>query len=137
VALREKRLGRWREHSWEDYAAQAAAIGLGLRELGVQPRARVAVLGDNRPEWLFADLGIQGIGAVTVGVYPTSPPAEVHHVLADSGAVVAIAEDEEQVDKLLAVHERLEQLRHIVVIDPRGVSADGRTVLPLDDPEAR
>jgi long-chain acyl-CoA synthetase len=72
VALRVKRLGRWEEFSWADYERRATRVGLGLRELGVGIGDRVAVLADNRPEWLFADLGTQGIGGVTVGVYPTS-----------------------------------------------------------------
>ena len=77
VALRKKDLGRWREYRWEEYARRSARVGLGLLEIGVGPGDRVAVHSENRPSWLFADLGIQGIGAVTVGIYPTSPPSEV------------------------------------------------------------
>ena len=63
VALRVKRLGRWEEFSWADYERRATVVGLGLRELGIGTGDRVAVLSDNRPEWLFADLGTQGVGA--------------------------------------------------------------------------
>ena len=70
---------------------------------------------------MLADLAIQGIGAVSVGVYPTSPAAEVEYLLGHSEAVALIAEDEEQLDKALAVRERLPALRHIVLIDPRNV----------------
>ena len=69
------------EFSWADYRAARHVVGLGLRELGIGTGDRAAVLSENRPEWLFADLGIQGIGGVTVGVYPTSPEAEVGHLL--------------------------------------------------------
>ena len=87
----------------------------------MQPGDRVAIHGENRPEWVIADLAIQGIGAVSVGVYPTSPAAEVEYLLGHSEAVVLIAEDEEQLDKALAVRERLPALRQIVLIDPRNV----------------
>jgi long-chain acyl-CoA synthetase len=124
-AIREKRRGRWHELSWSDYAQRVARTAHGLRELGVEPGDRVAIHGENRPEWVIADLAIQGIGAVTVGIYPTSPAAEVEYLLGHSDSVVLIAEDEEQLDKALAVRERLPALRKIVLIDPRNVHALG------------
>jgi long-chain acyl-CoA synthetase len=126
-AIREKRRGRWHELTWGEYAERVARIAGGLRELGVQPGDRVAIHAENRPEWVLGDLAIQGIGAVSVGVYPTSPAPEVEYLLGHSESVVLIAEDEEQLDKALAVRERLPALRRIVVIDPRNVRA-------LDDP---
>ena len=130
VALRVKRFGRWEEITWGEYGARAARLGLGLRELGVAAGDKVAVLAENRPEWLFADLGAQGIGAITVGVYPTSSEPEVAHVLADSAAKVVIVEDEEQLDKTLLVRDQLPALRKIIVVDTRGIRslADPMTV---------
>jgi long-chain acyl-CoA synthetase len=127
VAMRKKHLGRWREYTWRDYAERAARVGLGLLELGVEPGDTVAVHSENRPAWLLADMGIQGIGAVTVGIYPTSPAAEVEYLLEHSEAKVLIAEDEEQLDKAMAVRAKLPSLERIVVIDTRGVR-------DLDDP---
>lgn len=136
VALRKKDLGRWREYTWEEYARRAANIGLGLRELGVGAGDTVAIHSENRPAWLLADLGIQGIGAVTVGIYPTSPAAEVEYLLAHSESVVLIAEDEEQLDKTLAVRKNLPNLRKIVVIDTRGVrSLDDSQLMTLAELE--
>jgi long-chain acyl-CoA synthetase len=132
VALREKHRGRWREFTWSDYALRVARTAHGLRALGVEAGDRVAVHAENRPEWLVADLAIQGLGAVTVGIYPTSPPAEVEYLLEHSGSVVLVAEDEEQLDKALAVRERLPDLRHIAVIDPRGVKQDIATFAELE-----
>jgi long-chain acyl-CoA synthetase len=129
VALRKKHLGIWREYTWADYAQRAARVGLGLRALGVGPGDRVAIHSENRPAWLLADLGIQGIGAATVGVYPTSPAAEVEYLLSHCEARVLIAEDEEQVDKVLEVRKQLKHLTKIVVIDPRGLQG------LLDDPQ--
>jgi long-chain acyl-CoA synthetase len=135
TAYRHKRLGRWQETTWAGYAERAAAIGLGLRELGVQPGDRVAIQCDNRPEWLLVDVAVQGIGAVAVGVYPTSPEAELAHVLVDSGAKVFVGEDEEQLDKVLAVRGQAPALEHVVVIDPpRGMAApDVRTLASVED----
>lgn len=127
VALRHKTLGIWREYTWNDYADLVRQVGLGLRSLGVNKGDKVAVHAENRPEWVFADLGAQGIGAITVGIYPTSPSAEVCYLLAHSEARVVVAEDEEQLDKTLEVWDQLEDLAYVVVIDPRGVRV-------LDDP---
>jgi long-chain acyl-CoA synthetase len=127
VAMRVKRLGRWEEMTWADYERRATRVGLGLRELGVGTGDRVAVLSDNRPEWLFADLGTQGIGGVTLGVYPTSSESEVAHMLGDSVSKVVIVENEEQLDKTLLVRDQLPHLEKIVVIDTRGIRS-------LEDP---
>lgn len=145
LALRHKDLGLWREYRWRDYADRVARTGLGLRALGVQPGDRVAVIGENRPEWIFADMGAQGIGAIVVGVYTTSPAEEVCYVLEHSGTSVAIVEDEEQLDKVLAVRDRLPALRQVVLMEPRGAAhhlAEGRAItfdalLALGDGRAR
>jgi long-chain acyl-CoA synthetase len=129
TALRHHELGVWVAHSWKEYATRAARIGMALSELGVGVGDRVAIHSQNRPEWLFADIGAQGIGAVPVGVYPTSPASEVEYLLGHSEASVLIAEDEEQLDKVLEVRGRLPHLRHIVVIDDR------TTMHHLDDPQ--
>jgi long-chain acyl-CoA synthetase len=138
AAIREKHRGVWREWTWSGYAKRVADVAAGLRTLGVVPGSRVAVHAENRPEWVIADLAAQGIGACTVGVYPTSPAAEVEYLLGHSEAEVLIAEDEEQLDKALAVRDRLPLLRHIVVMDPRGLRfADLPGVLTFAELEER
>jgi long-chain acyl-CoA synthetase len=137
IALRKKMLGRWKEYDWETYARRTAATMAGLRELGVEPGDKVAIHAENRPAWVFADLAIQAMGAISVGVYPTSPASEVEYLLSHSEAKVVIVEDEEQYDKTAEVRHLLPHLRHIVVVDPRGVRHDGDgTVLTLADVEA-
>lgn len=126
VALRHKDLGIWRESSWRDYAQWVARQARALAALGVAAGDRVAILADNRPEWVVADLAIQSLGAIAVGLYATSPAAEIEYVLDHSGAVACVVEDEEQCDKVLAVWERLPALRHVIVLEPRGVHALGR-----------
>jgi long-chain acyl-CoA synthetase len=135
VALRHKDYGKWREYTWSGYAMRVQQAGLGLLALGVQPGDRVAVVADNRPEWLFADLGAQGIGAIVVGVYSTSPSAEVQYILEHSGSVVVVVEDEEQLDKVLDVRARCPAIRHIVLIEARGAQHHLRagTVMTFDE----
>ena len=123
VALREKRLGIWQEVSWRRYWEQVELAAHGLAALGVEPGDRVAVHSENRPEWLYADVATVALRAMTVGLYPTNPPAEVAYLLADSGAKVLVAEDQEQVDKALEVSDQLPALERIVYVEPRGVRA--------------
>jgi long-chain acyl-CoA synthetase len=137
VALRKQHLGVWKQYTWADYAERVSAAGMGLRALGVGPGDRVAVHSLNRPAWLLADLGAQGIGAMTVGVYPTSPAAEVEYLLGHSGAKVLVAEDEEQVDKVLEVRERLPDLEKVVVVDPRGVDLSDPWLMTFAELEKR
>jgi long-chain acyl-CoA synthetase len=137
AAMRVKRRGRWEEITWAGYAERVARVAHGLRQLGVQPGDAVAIHGENRPEWVIADLAVQGIGATTVGVYPTSPAAEVGYLLAHSESAVLVAEDEEQLDKALEVRDTLPALRRIVLIDPRNVrDLDDPMLTTWDDLEA-
>jgi long-chain acyl-CoA synthetase len=132
IAIREKHRGVWREWTWAEYAQRVASVAAGLRALGVRKGDRVAVHSENRPEWVIADLAAQGIGACTVGIYPTSPAAEVEYLLKHSEATVLIAEDEEQLDKALEVRPRLPLLKHVLVIDPRGVPPEIPTFATLE-----
>jgi long-chain acyl-CoA synthetase len=121
VALRRKRYGIWQRITWEEYAAQVRLVAHALLALGVQRGERVGLIGENRPEWLYADLGIQSIGAITTGIYTTSSPEQVHYILDHAGCRIFIVEGEEQLDKALEVRGRLPVLEHIVVMDPEGL----------------
>jgi long-chain acyl-CoA synthetase len=120
VALRVKELGRWREVSWRAHAAQVASVGRALSHLGVASGDRVLLVSGNRPEWVVTDLAVQGLGAATVGVFPTTPAPEIADLLRRSGARVAVVEDEEQLDTLLDVRAGT-PLEQIFVIDTRGI----------------
>jgi long-chain acyl-CoA synthetase len=119
-ALREKRLGVWEERSWAGYLDEVVAAAIAMRDVGVERADHVAILSENREEWVIADLAAQSIGARSVGVYPTNPEPEVAYILSHAQAVLVIAEDQEQVDKLVAVRDDTPELRAIVVVDPRG-----------------
>lgn len=128
VALREKVFGIWEETTYSGYWEMIQIVGAGLIELGITPGDKVAIHSENRKAWLWTELGAHAIGAVSVGIYPTNPAAEVEYLLHHSETKVLIAEDQEQVDKALQVKDRLPNLNHIVYIEPRGV-------VQYDDPE--
>jgi len=130
TAYRHKRLGVWEAGTWADYAADAAGIGLALEALGVAPGHRVAIVADNRPEWVVADLAAQGIGAVTVALRPGGSAGELSSVLSRCSVRVVVCEDEEQLDKVIESRAALPGLVAAVVIDIRSVRG-------LDDPLVR
>jgi long-chain acyl-CoA synthetase len=121
VALREKEYGIWQRVTWEGYLGRVRRFCLGLVELGVQRGDKVAILSENCREWVIAELAAMSASAVGVGVYPTSPAAEVKYVVAHSEATVVVCQDQEQVDKLLEAGAALPLVRHIVVADDRGL----------------
>jgi len=121
VALREKEFGIWRSITWADYEARTRAFALGLRGLGLGAGDVIGLIGDNRPDWVMGEIAAHAIGARSLGIYRDSLDDEVAYLLEHSGAQAVIAEDEEQVDKLLAIADRAPALRHIVYSDPRGM----------------
>ncbi len=138
IAFRQKDYGIWQPYTWAEYARLARHFGLGLTSLGLPHGGHVAVISENRKEWVIAQLGLGMVGGVTVGVYPTSPAPEVEYLLAASDAVIAVCEDQEQVDKVLESRERLPRLERIVVIDPKGLRRyDLSTIHAFDDVLAR
>ncbi|MCK1678880.1 AMP-binding protein [Bradyrhizobium sp. 147] len=123
-ALREKDYGIWNPYSWRHYYETARAIALGLLSLGIKPGDRIAIAGENTPEWFYADLGAQMIGAVSVGIYPTNPWVELQYIVKHSGARVVVTGDQEQTDKVLeamANNGGLPDLEAIVCTDMKGL----------------
>ena len=134
TAHREKALGIWGTHSWTDFLEGARAIGMGLAALGLQRGEVVSILSENRKEWIYADLGIQCMGGIVSGVYPTNSAEQVAFLLAHSGSRFVIVEDDEQLDKLLDIRDRLPALAACIVLDREGLweFADDRVIF-LDD----
>ena len=121
VALRDKHFGIWREWTWATYWDQIELAGHAFLALGITQGDRIAIHSENRPEWLIADMGALAVRAASVGIYPTNPEAEVGYLLGDSEARLIVAEDQEQVDKTLAVLDRLPELSRIIYLEPRGI----------------
>ena len=120
LALRHKERGLWRRVSWAEYALEVRRAAAALIQAGVQPGDRVAILGDNRPEWLYGHLGAMAVGAASCGIYPTCSSEQIGYVLSHSGARVLFLEDEEQVEKTLPILERT-AVQRVVVWDRKGL----------------
>ena len=123
IAYRAKHLGLYRERTWQGYAERVAAAAHGLRELGLAPGERIAIMGDAREEWMLADLGAQSLGAIVYGIYPTASMEELEYQMIDGGASIFVAEDQEYVDRILPMIDRLPALRWIVVVDASAMFA--------------
>jgi long-chain acyl-CoA synthetase len=139
VAMREKDFGIWQEITWAQYWESVLDAAHGLLALGVREGDRVSIHSEDRPEWVILDMAVVAIRAITVGLYPTNPAAEVEYLLGDSGAIVHLAEDQEQAEKVMEVIDQLPDLHTIIHIEPRGFRKwrdDGRFLLWDDFIEA-
>ena len=121
IALREKDLGLWHIFTWDDYQNRVRDFTLGMIELGLGRGDVVGIIGDNRPDWVSAEIAAHAVGAMSLGMYRESLSEEVMYLLTYGETKLVFAEDEEQVDKLLELGDRAPHLRHIVYSDPRGM----------------
>src|SRR3569833_2927900 len=121
TALREKDFGLWKLVTWEQYHSRTRDFALGLIELGLGKGDVVSIIGDNRPDWVAAEIAAHAIGAMSLGLYRDVLDDEAAYLLSYGEARLVFAEDEEQVDKLLTLADRAPNLKHIVYSDPRGM----------------
>ena len=129
VAMRKKEYGIWQEISWADFGAFARNVGMALDKQGLGKGDVACVLSNTLPEWMYADMGIQGIGAVCAGIYPTDAAAQVEYLVNDSSCRTIFVEDEEQLDKVLGIRGNCPTLERIVIFDMEGLA-------DFDDPMA-
>lgn len=123
IAIRQKEFGIWKPLSWARYYERARHVGLGLHAAGLSPGGHVGILSENRTEWVLGQHGASLIGAVTIGVYPTSPTNEVAYVLQHADVEIVICEDQEQSDKVLEARDMLPRLKKIIVLERKGFDA--------------
>ncbi|MEN6447711.1 MAG: AMP-binding protein [Syntrophaceae bacterium] len=121
TAIREKAYGVWKTYSWEDYLRYVKRTGLGLKALGMMRHDNVGIVMNNHPEWLFTELGAQAFGAVTLNLFTSAVAGELASALNRIQATFVVAQDQEQVDKLLELRSRLPHLKRIVYVDPTGM----------------
>ncbi|MBM7072475.1 long-chain fatty acid--CoA ligase [Shewanella sp. 202IG2-18] len=134
VAMREKEFGIWNEFTWKDYHHRVEWMALGLTHLGIQKGETIALLGDNRPEWVWGEIAAHAMGCYSLGVYQDSMHEEVAFLLNHSKASVVIAEDEEQCDKLLELGDDVPTLKYIVYCDPKGMRKyDDERLIDIED----
>lgn len=123
VAFRAKQLGIYRERTWREYALMVARAAKAFAAEGLRTGDRVAIMADVCEEWLVCDQAAQSLGAIVYGIYPTASAQEVEHQMRDGGALLFIAEDQEYVDRILPLVERLPNLRRIIVVDDTALFA--------------
>src|SRR5882672_10221881 len=121
IALREKDLGLWRVFTWNDYQTRVHDFALGMVELGLGKGDVIGIIGDNRPDWVAAEIATHAIGGMSLGLYRDVLDEEAAYLLSYGEAKLVFAEDEEQVDKLLMLAERAPAIKHIIYSDPRGM----------------
>ena len=121
IAIREKNFGIWQAYTWKDYLEYTKKVALGLASLGLKRGRNVGIITNNRPEWLFTELGAQSLGAITLNLFTSAVAKELAFGLGRVQAEYVIAEDQEQVDKLLEVKEDLSFVKKVIYVDPTGM----------------
>jgi long-chain acyl-CoA synthetase len=121
VWMRQKDLGIWRSWTWNETGQAVREIGHGLMALGFEARHTASILSNTNIEWVLCDLAVLSAGGISNGIYPTDAPAQVHYLCEDSGTRVLFVEDDEQLDKALAVRASLPLLQKIVVFNMEGL----------------
>ncbi|MDA8235039.1 MAG: AMP-binding protein [Clostridia bacterium] len=123
VAVKERDSVGWQEFTWHQYLINVFAFALGLRELGLERGMKVGIQSNNNARWLFADMAVQCLGAVTVGIYPTNPAAEIQFVMEDSQSVFFIGQGKSEIDKILSVRDQLPSLKLIICMNTQDAEA--------------
>ncbi len=121
IAMRKKDYGIWNEYAWQDVYEHVKDIAYGLLSLGFEKGDKITIIGDNDPEWFWAEWAAQSLGGAAVGVYIDCIPSEVKYYIEHSDSTFVFARDQEQVDKILEIHDQLPKLRKVIYWDPRGL----------------
>lgn len=121
VAMRSKERGIWQSYTWEDCYTKVKYFSLGLASLGLKRGDKVSILGDNKPQWYWAELAVQAVGGIAVGIFTDCIPSEVKFYVEHSGSKFVVAYDQEQIDKLLEIKEELPLLKKLIYWEPKGL----------------
>ncbi|MBU8849683.1 MAG: AMP-binding protein [Desulfobacterales bacterium] len=121
VALRTKKLGIWHDITWKEYHDKAKKVGCALVSMGFEKGDSACIIGDNAIEWVMADMGIQCVGGVSVGIYATNAWQQVEYVVNHCDARFLFVENEEQLDKWLMFRKKTKLLKKVIVWDTKGL----------------
>jgi len=121
IALRQKEFGIWQELTWQDSYEQVKLFTLGMIAMGLQRGDHVCSIGDLDREYLWAYIGVQAAGAAIVGLYTDAIPSEMNYIINHSDATFALAQDQEQCDKLLELKGQVPKIRKVIYWDDRGL----------------
>ncbi|MCA1980741.1 MAG: AMP-binding protein, partial [Calditerrivibrio sp.] len=121
IAFREKDLGIWKEYKWGDYFERVTKVAIYFNNLGIQKGDTIAIIGDNKPEWVIAELAAQLLGAYPIGIYQDSIANEVEYIINKAETKIVVAEDQEQVDKIIDQKEKFPQIVKVIYYDDKGM----------------
>ena len=121
IAMRQKDLGLWRSYTWQDSYEQVRQLSLGLIRLGLKRGGKVCIIGDNAPQYFWAQLAVQSGGGVAVGTFTDSNPSEIQHIVDHSDAVFVFAKDQEQCDKLFEIRDQVPAVQRVIYWDDKGL----------------
>ncbi len=121
IAIREKDYGIWNEVTWKGYYENVKYFALGLKKLGFERGEHISIIGNNEPEWVYAELAAQSLGGAVIGIYQDSTPPEIKYIAELSDSVFIVTEDQEQTDKVLEIKDELPLLRRVIYWDPKGM----------------
>jgi len=122
IAMRHKHRGIWQPYTWKDYYLNVKKLALGLLSLGFEPGDKLLIIGNNAPQWYYAELAAQANHGASVGVYSDLLPSEIKYIAANSEARFAVVEDQEQIDKLLEIKDRLPRLKKVIYWNYKGLA---------------
>ena len=136
IAMREKEFGIWQSFTWAEYNEHVRNIALALADMGVGKGDVVAIIGDNRPNWLWSEMAAHACGAMSLGIYRDSLEDEVSYLVDYAQCKIVMAEDEEQIDKFLNLEDRIPSIEKLVYADTRGMRKyDDPRLISLDELE--
>lgn len=121
VAMRKKVFGIWKEYTWFECYEKVKYIALGLAALGLKWGENVSIIGDNDPEWYWADMAIQSLGGAVVGIYTDVIPSELQYLVTHSDSVMVFAKDQEQIDKMLEIKAACPLVKNVIYWDSKGM----------------
>ena len=121
VALREKDFGRWISYTWKEYYEYVRKTAVGLEKIGLKKDDKLAIISDNIPEVLVVAIAAQAVGGISAGIYQSSLPDEIADILNYMDVCMVFCGDQEQVDKLVEVRERIPKVKKVIYEDPRGM----------------
>ena len=128
-AMRHKHYGVWQPYTWQDYYLNVKHLALGFLAFGFEPGDKVLIIGDNAPQWYYAELAVQANHGVSVGLFSDLLPSEIKDIAKNCEARFAVVEGQEQVDKLLQIKDALPSLKKIIFWDYKGLAQYDEDIL--------
>jgi len=133
IAMRHKDFGIWQQYTWKDYYENVKSFALGLKSMGFQPGDKICIIGDNEPEWFWAELACQALRGAAIGIFVDCIPEEVRYIVDHSESIFVVTRDQEQTDKIIQIREEIPRVRKVIYWDPKGMwSYDDPFIMSFD-----